>query len=160
MEYLGNIGDNHQTKNRESPNVQLRGNIKEPIKENIRKNTNGVRLPVERQSKHLAPTTKEPKNRQYSLLGAIPTNIPKHTAHNLGRKRRLYYGSVFNYRGARHHALGTTHWSKTMDPSRAPPKQFNTRKMLIPNFDPSSGVGTSPTIGRRNARHGRFGGKK
>ena len=160
MEYLGNIGDNHQTKNRESPNDQLRGNIKEPIKGNIRRHVNGVRLSVERQSKHLAPTTREPKDRQCSLFGAIPTNIPKHPAHNLGRKRRIHCGSVFNYRGARHHALGTTHWSKTVDPSRASPKQFTTGRMLIPNFNPSSGVGTGPIIGRGGARHRGFGGKK
>ena len=159
MEYLGNIGDNHQTKNRESPHDQLRGNIKEPIKGNIRKNANGVHPPVERRSRHLAPTTKEPKNGQYSLFGAIPTNIPKHPTPNTGRKRRFHCGFVFNYRGVRHDKLGTTRWNKAVDPSGAPPKQFNTKKMLIPNFNPNRGVGTVPTIGGRNARD-RSGGKK
>ena len=152
MEYLGSIGNNHQTKNWGSPHDQLRGNIEEPIKGNISKNANGVHPPVERQLRHLAPTTKEPKDGQYSLFGVVPTNIPKRPTFNRGRKRHLRCGFAFNYEGVRHGKCGTTAWSRAVGFRRTLPKQFNTKKMRVPSFDPSRGAGTVPTVGGRNAR--------
>ena len=152
MEYLGNIGDNHQTKDGESPNVQLRGNIKEPIKGNIRKNANGVHLPVERRSKHLAPTTKEPKDGQCSLFGMVPTNVPERPTFNMGREWHFRCGIAFNYKGPRRGKCGTTCRNRAVGLRRALPKQFNTRKTRVPSFNPSQGAGTIPTIGGTNTR--------
>ena len=149
MEYLGSIGDNHQTKNWESPRGRLRGNIEEPTKGDISKNANRVRNPVERQSRHLATTTKEPKEDQYFLFGVVPTNTPKHPTVNMERRRYFCCGLAVNYRHGRYE---TTCWNGAQGPCGTLPKQFKTKKMRVPSFDPSRGVGTIPTVGGRSAR--------
>ena len=152
MEYLGSIGDNHQTNKWEFPHDQLRGNIEEPIKRNVSKNANRIYPPVERRSKQLAPTTKEPKDGQCSLFGMVPTNLPERPTFNMGRERHFRCGIAFNYEVPRRGKCGTTCRNRAVGLRRALPKQFNTRKTRVPSFNPNQGAGTVPTIAGTNTR--------
>ena len=81
-----------------------------------------------------------------------PTNVPERPTLNTGKERHFRCGITFNYKGPRRGKYGTTCRNKAVGLRRALPKQFNTRKTRVPNFNPSQGVGTAPTIAGTNTR--------